>query len=118
MVMSKSGKPALTTNSESVAGEGKSVEMEWYIHPDTQEGGRQFHTKGSNDRELTVMGLAGAFIVEPRGSKYWEPLGTGPATEAKSGLAGHDLRMGTGPGFREFVVIYHEIGDEAFRPCQ
>ena len=85
MVMSDTGKPALTTNPASVAGEGQTVKTEWYIHPDTQEGARQFHTNGSNDRELTVMGLAGAFIVEPRGSKYWEPLGTGPATAAKSG---------------------------------
>ena len=115
MVMSDTGKPALTTNPASVAGEGQTVKMEWYIHPDTQEGGRQFHTNGSNDRELTVMGLAGAFIVEPRNSKYWEPLGTGPATEAKSGWQVM-IENGTGPGFREFVVIYHEIGDEAFRP--
>jgi hypothetical protein len=26
------------------------------------------------------------------------------------------IENGTGPAFREFVVIYHEIGDEAFRP--
>ena len=115
MVMADTGKPALTTNPASVAGEGQTVNMEWYIHPDTQEGARQFHTNGSNDRELTVMGLAGAFIVEPVGSKYWEPLGTGPATEAKSGWQVM-IENGTGPAFREFVVIYHEIGDEAFRP--
>ena len=115
MVMSDTGLPAVTTNPGSVAAEGKSIQMEWYIHPDTQEGGRQFHTKGSNDRELTVLGLAGAFIVEPRNSKYWEPLGTGPATEAKSGWQVM-IENGTGPDFREFVVIYHEIGDEAFRP--
>ena len=115
MIMSKTGQPALTTNPDSVAEEGQVIEMEWYIHPDTQEGGRQFHTNGSNDRELTVMGLAGAFIVEPRGSTYWEPLGTGRATEARSGWQVM-IDNGTGPDFREFVVIYHEIGDEAFRP--
>ena len=115
MVMSDTGKPALTTNPASVAAEGQTIHMEWYIHPDTQEGARQFHTNGSNDRELTVMGLAGAFVVEPVGSKYWEPLGTGPATEAKSGWQVM-IENGTGPDFREFVVIYHEIGDEAFRP--
>ena len=115
MVMSNTGQPAVTTNPDSVAAEGQTIEMEWYIHPDMQEGGRQFHTKGSNDRELTVLGLAGAFIVEPRNSKYWEPLGTGPATEARSGWQVM-IENGTGPDFREFVVIYHEIGDEAFRP--
>ncbi len=114
MVMSQTGKPATTTNPDSVAVEGKTIEMEWYIHPDTQEGGRQFHTF-SNDRELTVMGLFGVFVVEPRGSNYYEPLGTGPATEASSGWQVM-IDNGDGPDFREFVLIYHEVGDEAFRP--
>ncbi|MGE0474085.1 MAG: LysM peptidoglycan-binding domain-containing protein [Nitrospirales bacterium] len=114
MVMSKTGQPALSTNPDSVAEEGQSVEMEWYIHPETQEGGRQFHTY-SNDRELTVMGLFGVFVVEPRGSEYFEPLGEGTATEAKSGWQVM-IENGTGPDFREFVLIYHEVGDEAFRP--
>jgi hypothetical protein len=38
MVMADTGMPALTTNRASVAGEGQTVKMEWYIHPDTQEG--------------------------------------------------------------------------------
>jgi len=124
MVMSKTGQPATTTNPDSVAGGpsedcekdcvGEAIEMEWYIHPDTQEGGRQFHTY-SNDRELTVMGLFGVFVVEPRGSEYYDPLGTGPATKDRSGWQTM-IRNGTGPDFREFVLIYHEVGDEAFRP--
>ncbi|WP_342348091.1 multicopper oxidase domain-containing protein [uncultured Nitrospira sp.] len=114
MVMSQTGQPALTTNPATVAEEGKTIEMEWYIHPDTQEGGKQFHTF-SNDRELTVMGLFGVFVVEPRGSKYYEPLGTGAATEATSGWQVM-IDNGDGPDFREFVLIYHEVGDEAFRP--
>jgi FtsP/CotA-like multicopper oxidase with cupredoxin domain len=114
MVMSETGQAATTTNPDSVAVEGESIEMEWYIHPDTQEGGRQFHTY-SNDRELTVMGLFGVFVVEPKGSNYYEPLGTGPATEASSGWQVM-IDNGDGPDFREFVLIYHEVGDEAFRP--
>ena len=39
----------------------------------------------------------------------------GPATEAKSGWQVM-IENGTGPDFREFIIIYHEIGDEAFRP--
>lgn len=114
MVMSKTGQPALSTNPDTVADEGETVEMEWYIHPETQEGGRQFHTY-SNDRELTVMGMFGVFVVEPRGSEYYEPLGTGEATKAKSGWQVM-IDNGDGPDFREFVIIYHEVGDEAFRP--
>ena len=114
MIMSGTGKPATTTNSDATVAKGKSADMEWYILPDTQEGGRQFHTY-SNDRELTVMGLFGTFVVEPRGSKYLDPLGKGEPTEMASGWQAI-IQNGAGPDFREFVIIYHEVGDEAFRP--
>ena len=68
MVASATGAAATTTNPDSVVEEKKTGEFEWYIHPNTQEGVRQFHTY-AQDRELTVMGLFGAFVVEPRGSK-------------------------------------------------
>ena len=129
MVMSKTGQPATTTNPDAVAiGESDEedeeegapqgspvIEMEWYISPNAQEGAKQFHSY-SNDRELTVLGMMGVFVVEPAGSKYWEPLGTGPATEARSGWQVMIDTPSGGPDFREFVLIYHEVGDEAFRP--
>ena len=114
MIVSATGKPALTTNPESIVAPGKAQEFEWYIHPQMQEGVRQFHSY-SHDRELTVMGLFGAFIMEPKGSKYLDALGTGTAPETRSGWQVM-IDNGTGPDFREFVIFYHEIGDEAFRP--
>ncbi len=114
MIVSATGAPATTTNRDSIVPEGKTAEFEWYIPPFAQEGGRQFHTF-SNDRELTVMGLFGAFIIEPRGSGYLEPVGSGDATPMASGWQAM-IKNGAGPDFREFVVIYHEVGDEAFRP--
>ena len=105
---------ATTTNPDTIVAKDKTGDFEWYIHPSTQEGVRQFHTF-SNDRELTVMGLFGAFVVEPRGSSYLEPLGAGDPTPATSGWQ-TIIKNGTGPDFREFVLIYHEVGDEAFRP--
>jgi len=114
MVISATGKPATTTNPDAVATKNKPVEMEWYIHPNTQEGGRQFHSY-SNDRELTVLGMFGTFVVEPKGSRYLDPIGTGEPTEMRSGWQAI-IQNGAGPDFREFVIIYHEVGDEAFRP--
>lgn len=114
MVMSATGKAASTSNPDAVVEPGKSVEMEWYIHPQTQEGVRRFHSY-SNARELTVMGLFGALIVEPAGSKYLDPLGTGPAPELKSGWQAI-IDNGSGHDFREYIIFYHEVGDEAFRP--
>ena len=114
MIISATGKAATTTNAESIVAQGGSGEFEWYLHPTIQEGGRQFHSY-SNDRELTVMGLFGTFVVEPKGSEYLEPVGTGDPTLMTSGWQAI-IRNGTGPDFREFVIIYHEVGDEAFRP--
>ena len=61
------------------------------LYPGIQEGVRQFHSY-SNDRELTVMGLFGAFVVEPRGSKYLDPLGTGPPTDSERVAGDHRER--------------------------
>jgi manganese oxidase len=113
-IVPATGKPALTTNSEAVAAQGKSIELEWYIAPTMQEGSRQFHSY-SNDRELTVMGLFGTFVVEPKGSEYFNPLGSGELTPMTSGWQAV-IKNGAGPDFREFVIFYHEVGDEAFRP--
>ncbi|MEY4529276.1 MAG: hypothetical protein RL768_2995, partial [Nitrospirota bacterium] len=114
MIVSATGKPATTTNPESIVAPGKAQEFEWYIHPQMQEGVRQFHSY-SHDRELTVLGLFGAFIVEPKGSSYVDSLGTGPDKQVTSGWQ-VNIDNGSGPDFREFVLFYHEIGDEAFRP--
>ena len=46
MVMSDTGKPAITTNPASVAAEGKTINMEWYIHPDTKRVDGSFIPKG------------------------------------------------------------------------
>ena len=48
----------------------ESVELEWYIPPTQQEGGRQFHSY-SHDRELPVMGLFGTFCDRAKGSNVW-----------------------------------------------
>src|SRR2546430_15709239 len=59
--------------------------------------------------------MFGTFVVEPKGSRYLDPIGTGEPTEVRSGWQAI-IQNGAGPGFREFVIIYHEVGDEAFRP--
>jgi hypothetical protein len=85
MVVNATGQPATTTNPDAIAAPGKSIDLEWYIHPSMQEGGRQFHSY-SHDRELTVMGLFGTFMVEPKGSEYLDPLGSGEPISLKSGM--------------------------------
>jgi len=109
MLVRATGKPAGTNNPDALVAPGKAGEFEWYIRPDTQEGGHAFHSHAT--REQYSQGMLGALIVEPRGSRHLSPF-TGK--EMKSGwLAMIDVAQGA--DFREFVVIYHEAGDETFR---
>lgn len=85
MVVRDTGQPASTTNSDAIAAPGKSIELEWYIHPSTQEGSRPFHSY-SHDHALTSAGLFGTFVVEPTGSEPLDPRGSGEPTSLKSGM--------------------------------
>lgn len=85
VVVNATGQPATTTNSDAIAAPGKSIELEWYIHPSTQEGDWPFHSY-SHDRELTAAGLFGTFVVEPTGSESLDPRSSGEPTSLKSGM--------------------------------
>lgn len=103
------GSPALATNPDALAQAGQSVTYEWMVGNDVPEGTHYFHSHG-NERLQTNRGLFGAVIVEPKGSKYLDPLS---GNELSSGWAAM-IQPGAGSAFREFAVFYHEIGDEHY----
>ncbi|HUK56834.1 MAG TPA: multicopper oxidase domain-containing protein, partial [Nitrospiria bacterium] len=109
-IVKATGQPATSANPDSTVKPGKSQVFEWYIRPDEQEGVHAMHSHVG--REQASLGMIGSFTVEPMGSTYLDAI-TGK--ETKSGwevmIANPNV-----PDFREFVVFYHEIGDESFRP--
>lgn len=110
MIIKSTGQPATAANPDSNVQAGKSQTFEWYIRADEQEGVHMLHSHVG--REQASLGMIGSFIVEPMGSTYIDPLTN---KEAKSGwqvMIAHPDK----PDFREFVIFYHEIGDESFRP--
>ena len=109
MLVAKTGKPATANNPDALVPTGKSGEFEWYIPIDLQEGGRAFHSHAS--REQYSLGLLGSIVVEQRGSRHLSPF---TAEEMKSGWEAM-IDRATGSDFREFVIFYHEAGDETFR---
>jgi FtsP/CotA-like multicopper oxidase with cupredoxin domain len=115
VIIKATGQPATSVNPDSTVKPGKSQVFEWYIRPDEQEGSHMFHSHVG--RESSSLGLMGAFMVEPMGSRYLDPI-TGK--ESKSGwqmmIANDKKGNPTAPDFREFVIFYHEVGDESFRP--
>jgi len=115
MIIKSTGQAATIANPDSTVKEGQSQAFEWYIRPEEQEGAHTFHSHVG--REQASLGMIGTFIVEPMGSRYLDPF-TGK--ETKSGwqvmIASDKAIRPTERDFREFVLIYHEIGDESFRP--
>ncbi|MEW6325559.1 MAG: multicopper oxidase domain-containing protein, partial [Nitrospirota bacterium] len=110
MIIQSTGQAATAANPDSTVEEGRSQVFEWYIRPDEQEGSHMLHSHVG--REQASLGMIGAFIVEPMGSKYLDPI-TGKDTKSGWQAMIEDPKA---PDFREYVIFYHEIGDESFRP--
>src|SRR5262249_36422008 len=67
------GAPALAANPDATAAPGAAVTYEWWVSANEPEGTHYFHSHG-NTRLQTAHGLFGAVIVEPRGSRYLDPV--------------------------------------------
>lgn len=105
-----SAEPAIATNPASIVRPGATVTYEWAIAPDEPEGTHYFHSHG-DEREQTAHGLFGALIVEPAGSAYLDPANGQAMRSGWSAM----IQAPDGSDFREFAIIYHEIGPESYR---
>jgi len=110
MIISESGAPNTAATKGAIIRPGESQKYEWYIPIDEQEGGRMINNRAG--RDPSSLGLIGAFIVEPKGSEYLSPFDGKPAESGWMAMIVHDDMK----DFREFVLFYHEVGDESFRP--
>lgn len=106
----ESGQPAIATNDEATARSGHSVTYEWWVPEDQPEGTHYFHSHG-NVRSQTNHGLFGAVIVEPKGSNYLDPISGQPLQSGWAAI----IEDPNGSDFREFAIVYHEIGTERYR---
>ena len=110
LVVASDASPAVAANPAALAAPGASVTYEWMVPASEPEGTHVFHSHG-NERVQSEHGLFGAVIVEPAGSAWADPR-TGTTD-----TVGWDavVRPPGAAAFREFVLFYHEIGDEDFR---
>lgn len=108
-------------NPDTFAKRGETVVYEIPL-PRNQaaEGSYYFHDGGGN-RQRISHGLFGALIVEPAGARYLDPEtgresdGTGWQAIIQCPRDREECIRPDGskvPDFREFALIYHEIGDE------
>jgi hypothetical protein len=110
MIISSSGLPATAASPGAIIKSGETQDFEWYIPIDEQEGSHMIMSHAG--RDPSALGLIGAFIVEPRGSKYLDPWTGGQLESGWMAMIANDDEK----DFREFALFYHEVGDESFRP--
>ncbi len=98
-------------NTDDTAAPGKSASYTVYMDPALGEGAHVFHSTG-DIRQLQGHGLFGAIIAEPPGSQWLDPNKNNAPLQS-----GWDatIQMPQGPSFREFALLFHEIGDEGYR---
>lgn len=101
---------AVGDNPGSLVAPGASATYRLYLDPAAGEASYVFHS-GGDARQLTSHGLFGAIVAEPAGSAYLHPETGEPLASGWHAM----IQPAEGPAFREFVPIYHEVGDEAFQ---
>jgi hypothetical protein len=102
---------AVGHNPDNTAAPGKTASYTVYMDPALGEGGHLFHTTGDT-RQFQNHGLFGTLISEPPGSQWLDPNTLQPIN---SGWKAVIKMTDNTPSFREFVLMFHEIGDEGYR---
>jgi FtsP/CotA-like multicopper oxidase with cupredoxin domain len=93
---------------------GATYTYRYFLDPLMGEGVRVFRS-GGDSTQLTLHGLFGALVAEPAGSTWLDPdTGADRTNDRTFNSFAAIIRPGSGTSFREFTLLYHEIGDEMF----
>lgn len=93
---------------------GATYTYRYFLDPLMGEGVRVFRS-GGDSTQLTLHGLFGALVAEPAGSTWLDPdTGQDRTNDRTFNSFAAIIRPGSGTAFREFNLLYHEIGDEMF----
>jgi hypothetical protein len=99
---------AVGRNTPSSVPSGGQRTYRYYVPRDKELEGTHYLNPGPGYRQAVAHGLFGAIAVEPEGSTYLHPDTGRPL---KSGWEAMIKPQGKA-AFREYVKVYHEIGDE------
>jgi hypothetical protein len=97
-------------NPDTMVEPGDSESFTVYVDPQLGEGSHTFHSHGDSRLE-NIHGLFGMLVAEPQGAQWLDPTTLQPLDSGWNAV----IKPPSGPTFREFALIYHEIGDEAYR---
>ncbi|MCW2998263.1 MAG: uncharacterized protein JWN65_1812 [Solirubrobacterales bacterium] len=102
---------AVGRNLPSSATQGEQRTYRFYVPDDEGIEGNHYIRPGPGNRDAVSHGLFGSLTVEPKGSTYLHPDTREPVQSGWEAI----IVPGTGKAFREYVNIYHEVGDEDYR---
>ncbi len=97
-------------NADNTAAPGKTVSYTVYMDPALGYGAHVFHSTGDYHMSQ-VHGLFGVLDSEPVGSQWLDPHTLQPEQSGWDAV----IKMPSGPSFREFNLIFHEVGNEGYR---
>ena len=101
---------AVGQNADNTAAPGKTVSYTVYMDPSLGYGAHLFHSTG-DIRQMQGHGLFGVLVSEPPGSQWLDPHTNQPLASGWDAT----IQPSSGPSFREFNLLFHEIGDEGYR---
>src|SRR4051794_23599967 len=101
---------AVGDNLGSAVPNGGSTTYRYFVPEDPRLEGAHYIHPGPGNREATAHGLFGSLVVEPPGSTYLDPNGPGEVTSGWEAI----IKPGSNVSFREYALLFHEIGDESF----
>ena len=109
------GGQAVGNNPAAVmAAPGATRQYKYYLDPLMGEGAKVFRS-GGDSVQLTAHGLFGALIAEDSGARWYDPVSGAEKTNDNNWSNWEAMiDPAVGPTFREFTIIYHEVGDEVF----
>ena len=93
---------------------GETRQYRFFLDPLQGEGAHVIRS-GGESTQLTAHGLFGAVIAETAGARWFDPV-TGVDQTANPNWSNWEamIQPANSPSFREFGIIYHEVGDENF----
>src|SRR4051812_8509124 len=103
---------AVGRNPSSAVTRGNSRTYKFWVPRDPESEGAHYLRPGPGYRQSVNHGLFGVLVAEPPGSRY-ENMDTG--ADQTSGWEASIVPGDGKKAFREYVQLYHEIGDEDFR---
>lgn len=104
---------AVGQNADNTAAPGQTVSYTVYMDPALGYGAHVFHSTGDYHMSQ-VHGLFGVLVSEPVGSSWLDPHTLQPIQSGWDAV----IQMPSGPSFREFNLIFHEVGNEGYRQIE